>query len=345
MRSRWAFPLAAALALTPGCSGTPPEKPVPPEVKTALPVVRRVEVALPFVGRVEQARGVRMVALVEGRVTGVEAADGARVRAGHVVFRLGGPRVEARREELKTALRAARAGLTAARDRAEQAKRRAEDHLAQPGEVARARGEVAAAEGRAAAAEAALTRFTSALEVTAPRAGRFSGRMVSAGQNVRPGDLLGEILEPRSVRVTAEVVPDSRRVPRAGEDAVVQGGGGGPISVRVTAVQPVGGAAGTVRVWLEGRALSRLALGTVVRGHVVASVHEDAVTVPESAVVRDGRDRPLLFVGEKAPFEKRMVSTGESGADWIEITSGLRPGEPVVRLLPGVPGGGLRCAA
>ncbi|MFQ5670921.1 MAG: efflux RND transporter periplasmic adaptor subunit [Acidobacteriota bacterium] len=330
MRLYWVSPLPVALALTLGCSGPPPERAAASLVKTAWPTVRRVEITLPLIGRVEQARGIRMVALVEGRVSRVEVADGAAVKAGEEIFRLDGSRVEARRRALESAVQTAGAERAAARNRARQASRRADEHLARPGEVASAQAEVAAAEQGAVAAETALARFASALKIAAPVAGRFVGRVVSQGQNVRPGDLLGEILEPHSTRVTAEVVPDTGRVPRPGESATVNGGEAGSIAARVTAIQPSAGGAGTVRLWLEGRDLSSLVLGTVVRGHVVVGVHEEAVTVPETAVVRDDQDRPFLFVGRTEPYEKRQVATGRSGSGWIEIMSGLWPGEPVV---------------
>ncbi|NOZ77650.1 MAG: hypothetical protein GXP48_00445, partial [Acidobacteria bacterium] len=96
------------------------------------------------------------------------------------------------------------------------------------------------------------------------------------------------------------------------------------------AVQPVAGEAGTIRVWLVGPALRGIEPGTAVRGLIIVAVHEHAVTVPASAVVRDRHDRPLVYTGAKAPFERTAVTTGETGPGWIEITSGITAGEPVV---------------
>jgi len=317
-------------AFAAGCGGGSGPQPKPaPAVDTAPVTVRRVEVGLPFVGRAEAAKTVRLVALIDGRVSRVAVADGARMAAGATVFELGGPRVEAQRRSLGSAVEAARRRLAASRARAKQAQRRNAAHLAAPGEVSAARSEEAAAAGRLAEAQAALDRFSSALIVKAPAAGRFANRRVSPGQDVAPGDLLGEILEPASVRVTAEVLPRAGLEPRPGQPAGIQTGGG-RVAGRLSAVQPEAGAAGTVRVWISGKELATLVPGTAVRGQIVVAVHPQAVTVPETAVVRDNQDRPLVFVGTKAPFERREVTTGETGPGWIEIASGLEPSDVVV---------------
>ncbi len=326
--------LAAAfvpLVMIAGCGGRQAASPRPaPAVTTAPAQVRRVEVTIPFLGRVEAARQVRLVALAEGTVTAIPVADGAAVAAGDTVFRIGGARATARLQALEADVDARRHALDAARDRLAQARRRQKAHLAAPGEVTAAETAADRAEAALAAATAALRRFHAALVVVAPTAGRFVGRRVSVGQAVGVGDTLGEILAPESLRVAAAVPATADRQPRSGERAEITRESGGPIPLRVVAVRPLADAAGSVQVWLEGPGLAALQPGTAVRGRIVTAVHEKAVTVPPSAVVRDRHDRPLVYTGAKAPFARREVTTGETGPGWIEITSGLAAGEPVV---------------
>lgn len=321
----------AGLVFSVACGGgpLPPEKP-PPDVATAAVQTRRVEVVLPFLGRVESSAVSQLRSLEEGRVESVLVADGAPVAAGRLVFRIGGPRAEARSTALRKVAKAAERRLGAARAHLEQSTRRAAAHLAGPGETAAAQQEVAAAEGALAEARASMERFEAAMEVKAPVAGRFIGRTVSEGQEVEPGEVLGAVLDPGSLRVTAEVMPRAGLQPSRGQRAEIERSGGEPLVTVVSAVQPVAGAAGTARVWLTGEALARMVPGTVVRGGIVVALHEKAVTIPRAAVVRDRNDRPLVFIGSAPSFEEHSVTTGVEGADWIEITSGLAAGDEVV---------------
>ncbi|MCG6962893.1 MAG: efflux RND transporter periplasmic adaptor subunit [Acidobacteria bacterium] len=321
--------LAAVAAACGGATENPP-KPAP-AVTTVAAAERRVEVALPFTGRVEPAQAVRLVALIAGRVTRVKVADGARVAAGQVLLELGGPQAEAQRRDLAAAADGARQEVAAATARLAQAQRRARSHLAGPGEVTRAEQDAATSRAALAAATAALDRFDAARSVIAPVSGRFTSRRVSPGQDVSSGDSLAEILEPGSLRVNASVMPRAGFEPGTGQQAEIdRDPGSPPLRAVVTAIQPMGRPAGTVQVWLTGKALGSLVPGTAVRGRIVVAVHDHAVTVPTAAIVRDEHDRPLVFVGRTAPYRRRLVATGETGPGWIEITSGLEAGDEVV---------------
>ncbi len=314
-----------------GCGGRAPAPAKPaPAVKTQLAVTRRVVVTLGFLGHAEAARTVQLTARAEGRVVRIAVRDGAKLAAGQRVFELGGPRAEAARKALEAGVTAAAREAAAAKERLAQARRRAKAHLAAPGELAAAESGAAAASARLARAHASLDRFAAALMVTAPVSGRLTNRRVSVGQSVAPGEILAEILEPGSIRIAADVLPRPGLKVQPGQAAEVEAGSGAPLGATVEAVQPATGVGGTVRVWLTGPALGSLNAGTAVRGRIIVAIHEHAVTVPAPAVVRDRAGRPLVYVGAKAPFVRTPVQTGETGPGWIEITSGLSAGQPVV---------------
>jgi len=53
------------------------------------------------------------------------------------------------------------------------------------------------------------------------------------------------------------------------------------------------------------------------------------VSVPKEAVVRSARNAKVLIV-ENGKALERMVTTGVTGPDWIEIRSGVKPGQSVI---------------
>jgi HlyD family secretion protein len=55
----------------------------------------------------------------------------------------------------------------------------------------------------------------------------------------------------------------------------------------------------------------------------------DAVSVPATAIVRDG-DRDAVWVVEDSLAHRRNVTVGTQGEDQVAVTAGLRVGEQVV---------------
>jgi cobalt-zinc-cadmium efflux system membrane fusion protein len=64
---------------------------------------------------------------------------------------------------------------------------------------------------------------------------------------------------------------------------------------------------------------------------VRAGVAENALLVPDSAVLRDTENQPFVYVqsGEANRFARRLVTLGDSSGGRTQITSGLKDGESV----------------
>jgi RND family efflux transporter MFP subunit len=72
-----------------------------------------------------------------------------------------------------------------------------------------------------------------------------------------------------------------------------------------------------------------LRLGVFVRGDIVTRERDEGLCVPSSALVTfAGLEKVIVVRADKA-LEK-TVMTGRRGADWVEIRSGLSPGERVI---------------
>lgn len=66
--------------------------------------------------------------------------------------------------------------------------------------------------------------------------------------------------------------------------------------------------------------------GLFVVGNVVLDEQEVPVAVKESAV-QTIEDKEVVFVREADSFEARPVSFGKRDGEWVEVTSGIKPGE------------------
>ena len=155
---------------------------------------------------------------------------------------------------------------------------------------------------------------------------------VTLGEFVRDDQDIYVIADLSSVWVNVAVY--ARDVPRIrrGHNVLVESVGEGPSSQgRIDYVGAVVGEAtraATARVVLPNRNL-QWRPGSFVTARIVVDEREVPVAVPENAVQRiEGRD--CVFVQAGDGFQARPVGLGESDGQWIEILSGLKPGEPFV---------------
>jgi cobalt-zinc-cadmium efflux system membrane fusion protein len=64
---------------------------------------------------------------------------------------------------------------------------------------------------------------------------------------------------------------------------------------------------------------------------VRAGTIQDAITVPDSAVLRDSENQPFVYAEASSnQFGRRAVTLGDSESGQTQITSGLKSGDRVV---------------
>jgi Cu(I)/Ag(I) efflux system membrane fusion protein len=56
----------------------------------------------------------------------------------------------------------------------------------------------------------------------------------------------------------------------------------------------------------------------------------DALRVPFDAVIDSGEQKVVFVALGEGRFQPRRIETGAQSSDWVEVTSGLKPGEEVV---------------
>lgn len=88
---------------------------------------------------------------------------------------------------------------------------------------------------------------------------------------------------------------------------------------------------GTVKVTLEvSRGLDLLRPGMFGTAYIATETRPNAVVIPKRAVLRERDENRVFVIGDDGAVEKRTVELGFSEESFVEIVSGLRPGEAVV---------------
>ncbi len=297
--------------------------------QTALPETRSFALDLPWTGQVRSRQQVEVEALIDGRVESVAVADEASVEKGATLFTIGGARAEAQRRQLREQVDSLSKRVELARQVVERQNQSMKDRLATLNEIAAARDTLEKLTAELDSARRQLQVAEEGGTVTAPAAGVFTARRVSAGQAVTAGQALAEVVDPAHLRIEAHVYAPAG-VALKGLAATVRLSQTETLTGTVARVLPAGDAAGAELVWIEGPQVdSGLRIGQTVGGTLAARTHK-ALAVPQSALVYDEQEAPYVFVERGGRFEKTAVQTGIVSDGWVEVVSGLDGKAPVV---------------
>lgn len=279
---------------------------------------------------------------------------GARVEAGEVLALLQ-PRFSdaaASFVEIEAEFGRAEAVLKQAETNFERTKKLAAEQAKSERELQEAEVALASARARHAAAAALHSTYAAkpsggtsaqggipALELRAPIVGVLTSVAAGVGEPVSADQVLFTVLNPETVWLEARV-PEAAIVRLdSAKDALceVPNDGG-----RLFSIAAEGGklvftglevdlAKRTVPLIYElNNTKPRLRIGQAVRLHVETARSEEAVAVPDSAIVEEG-GQPVAFVqvsGET--FEKRELKLGIRDGNFVQVLDGVKEGERVV---------------
>ncbi len=169
--------------------------------------------------------------------------------------------------------------------------------------------------------------------ITAPITGTVQARMVDPGVFVQPGMAILELGDYSRVRLQANVAQADASNIRVGSPIVARlpGAGAETISGQVTSIFPQAGET-TRTVMVEAvvdNPGQRLGAGQFLEMTLITARKPEALSVPQAALRVAGEDTSV-WVMETGVAKRRVVTTGLTSSDRVEITSGLNPGDLVI---------------
>jgi len=319
--------LAASVLLVAGCEqstagGAHRSDPPPVTVQTITLQAERLPRLLTAVGALESPQTTRLSSDVEGIVTFLDIPEGQRVEKGRLLARVDDRRARAM-------LAVAEARHHNARDTFERLEQLHGQKLISKQELDDATAELRQAAGALDDAKTAVGQA----EIRAPFTGQLGLKEVSLGAYLSQGAPVVELTQTDPLRLVFGL--PQREVDKLALGQGVRGVAGDctqSFHGVVTIVDPkVDAATRSVQVQAEvANADGILRPGMSARVAVEVGAIDDAVTVPQEAVVRRGTKTLVYTVKEDGTVAANEVKLGQYFVDRVEVVSGLRPGDVVV---------------
>lgn len=173
--------------------------------------------------------------------------------------------------------------------------------------------------------------YASYSRIVSPVSGVIVKKIVEAGAIASPGVPLLSIEDNSQYRLEASVGESHLALVHIGDrvNVRIDALGTGEITGAVAEVLPISDAASrsyTVKINLPPNPLLRSGMFGVAR---FALSGKEAITVPETAIVRRGQLTGIYLVASDGTVQFRIITTGKTSEGMIEILSGLNEGDEV----------------
>jgi HlyD family secretion protein len=333
--------LLLATALT--CAlGQPVLAQDPPKADIVLPAItvttvskRKLEDHVLASGLITPVEQVSIVPLIEGQPIETLAADvGDTVKAGQVLATLSTATLTLSQSQLK-------ASLAAAQSNAAEAKRTADRTAAllaqgSTSNVANDQAQAAliAAQAQAASVQAQLDNVTLQItrtQVIAPVAGVITARNAQIGSIASAqANPLFVINRDGALELRADLSETDLTRVAQGQTALVSFAAGlPPVPGKIKLVEPTVDVAtrlGRARIVLDQT--DQVRSGMYAEADILVAAH-DAIAVPVSAVGSEGAETTVMLVRDGI-VHRTVITTGIRDGGWVEVLSGLAPGDLIV---------------
>lgn len=169
-----------------------------------------------------------------------------------------------------------------------------------------------------------------AFDVKSEIAGTVTARDVTLGESVNDQKSMFTVTDLSSVWVDLNVYREDFPQLKVGQKVLVEAGVGDarPVACELSYLSPFGSE--NTQTMLARAVVpnvgNALRPGLFVHARVVLDESEAAVAVA-AAALQTVNNQPVVFVQEGESFEARVVELGQRDSEWVEIISGVLPGE------------------
>jgi len=194
-------------------------------------------------------------------------------------------------------------------------------------DAGRTQADVKAAEAADAIARLNLERS----RVRAPFDGAIAQRLVTVGNYVAIGDPIVRLVKINPLRLQLDVPERESIAVRPDQDVRLNvEGDTNTYTGRLARIAPsIRQADRMLQVEADVPNPGTLRAGLFARAQIIVNKSEEALSIPGSALTTFAGIEKVVLLQDGKAVEK-TVTTGRRGADWIEITAGLKTGDTVV---------------
>lgn len=304
------------------------------QVRVARAELRPMERVLHVVGTLAAREQATIAAQVAGQLEKSYVDIGDRVKAGQELALIDTTSYEAYANASAANLARANASAANAAQNLKRIQDLQKERIASTSDLdsaiadaSRTRSEVKAAEANDAIARLNLDRS----RVRAPFDGAVAARLASAGDYLAVGAPIVMLVQTDPLRLKLEVPERESVAIRAGQNTRVTVEGDtnvyrGQIARVAPAIQQENR---MLQVEADIPNQGGLRAGLFVRAAIIVNEREETVCVPATAPITFAGIEKVVIVNDGKATEK-TVFTGRRDGDWVEIISGLKPGETVV---------------
>lgn len=304
-------------------------------VETYTVETRPLDVTIDAVGTLVANEMVTLRPEIAGKITDVLFTEGSPVKKGDPLFKIDDRMARAELKQAQSNLQLAQLNYNRFRK------------LSSTGASTKLRYDEAQAELGVSQANADLARTrVEYMTITAPFDGTVGLRKVSPGEYVNVGQELANFVsyDPMKVNFTIPETQASQLAVNQSIDLSVEALRGQKFQGIVYALDPqldVNGRAVQLRATIPNPQ-NMLKPGMFARIQLIVARKENALMIPESAIVPQGNTKQVFVVDAENKAQLKPIELGERLAGSVEVTSGLQAGDIVVtsgqiKLQPGAP--------
>ena len=284
------------------------------------------------IGSIQAVHETALGSKILAKVLATNVTAGQKVHEGQVLMKLDDADLKSREEQAESAVEMAKANLAQAQDDYNRVMNLAKEQAAAAQEINQVENNLKGAKAKLDISQHALEEARTILTfavIKSPFEGLVIDKKVEAGDTVVPGQILLRLYDPRRMQLVANVRESLAANLQIGE----------PLQVYIPAMSKF--CCGTVtEIVPQAQAASR-GFDVKVVGPCAPGIYsgmfgrlmiplgtEEVILIPQALVVYVGQLN-LVEVAEDHRLLKRSIQIGRTFEDYIEVLSGLSPGEKV----------------